>query len=47
MPMSYYQSIELAEMARDIFDDRFGFAAKRKAFVTKAAPTETPAKIQF
>ncbi|MFE7228267.1 enoyl-CoA hydratase-related protein [Nocardioides sp. NPDC057577] len=47
MPMSYYQSIELAEMARDIFDDRFGFAAKRKAFVTKAAPTETPAKILF
>jgi putative two-component system hydrogenase maturation factor HypX/HoxX len=47
MPMSYYQSIELAEMARDIFDDRYGFAAKRKAFVTKAAPTETPAKIRF
>ncbi|HWC07870.1 MAG TPA: enoyl-CoA hydratase-related protein, partial [Solirubrobacterales bacterium] len=47
MPMSYYQSIELAEMARDIFDDRFGFAAKRKAFVSKAAPTETPAKIRF
>lgn len=47
MPMSYYQSIELAEMARDIFDDRYGFAAKRKAFVSKAAPTETPAKIKF
>lgn len=47
MPMSYYQSIELAEMARDIFDDRYGFAAKRKAFVGKAAPTETPAKIKF
>ncbi|MDR7309217.1 putative two-component system hydrogenase maturation factor HypX/HoxX [Nocardioides luteus] len=47
MPMSYYQSIELAEMARDIFDDRYGFAAKRKAFITKAAPTETPAKIRF
>ncbi|MFI5627613.1 enoyl-CoA hydratase-related protein [Nocardioides sp. NPDC051685] len=47
MPMSYYQSIELAEMARDIFEDRHGFAAKRKAFVTKAAPTETPTKIRF
>ncbi|MGH3349124.1 MAG: enoyl-CoA hydratase-related protein [Nocardioides sp.] len=47
MPMSYYQSIELAEMARDIFEDRYGFAAKRKAFVTKAAPSETPAKILF
>jgi putative two-component system hydrogenase maturation factor HypX/HoxX len=47
LPMSYYQSIELAEMARDIFDDRYGFAAKRKAFVSKAAPTETPAKIKF
>lgn len=47
MPLSYYQSIELAEMARDIFEDRYGFAAKRKAFVTKAAPTETPSKIRF
>lgn len=47
MPMSYYQSIELAEMARDIFEDRYAFAAKRKAFVTKAAPSETPAKIRF
>ena len=47
MPMSYYQSIELAEMARDIFEDRYGFTAKRTAFITKAAPTETPAKIRF
>ncbi|TQL69997.1 putative two-component system hydrogenase maturation factor HypX/HoxX [Nocardioides albertanoniae] len=47
MPLSYYQSIELAEMARDLFEDRYGFSAKRTAFVTKAAATETPAKIRF
>ncbi|MCC3765237.1 formyl transferase [Glycomyces sp. TRM65418] len=46
-PMSYYQTIELAEMARDMFDDRHGFHAKRRAFLGKAAPTETPAKLRF
>lgn len=31
-----YRLHELSEMARDIFDDRSGFAAARRAFVTKA-----------
>ncbi|WP_199035071.1 enoyl-CoA hydratase-related protein [Glycomyces salinus] len=46
-PMSYYQTIELAEMARDLFDDRHGFEAKRRAFLGKAAPAGTPAKLRF
>lgn len=46
-PLSYYQTIELAEMARDMFDDRHGFDAKRRAFLGKAAPTETPEKLRF
>jgi putative two-component system hydrogenase maturation factor HypX/HoxX len=46
-PLSYYQTIELAEMARDMFDDRHGFHAKRRAFLGKSAPAETPAKLRF
>lgn len=46
-PLSYYQTIELAEMARDMFDDRHGFHAKRRAFLGKSAPTETPEKLRF
>jgi putative two-component system hydrogenase maturation factor HypX/HoxX len=46
-PLSYYRTVELAEMARDLFDDRYGFAAKRRHFLGKAAPTETPAKLRF
>jgi putative two-component system hydrogenase maturation factor HypX/HoxX len=46
-PMSYYRTIELAEMARDMFDDRHGFHAKRRAFLSKQAPSETPAKLRF
>lgn len=46
-PMSYYQTIELAEMARDLFDDRHGFEGKRRAFLRKSAPVETPAKLRF
>lgn len=46
-PLSYYQTIELAEMARDMFDDRHGFDAKRRAFLGKSAPTETPGKLRF
>jgi putative two-component system hydrogenase maturation factor HypX/HoxX len=29
-------------MSRDMFDDRHGFAAARRAFVTKRRPTRTP-----
>ncbi|MEU5155875.1 enoyl-CoA hydratase-related protein [Glycomyces sp. NPDC021274] len=46
-PLSYYRTIELAEMARDMFDDRHGFHGKRRAFLGKAAPTETPEKLRF
>ena len=34
-PLEAYRIQELAEMSRDIFDDRNGFAAARLAFVTK------------
>ncbi|MCH7232685.1 enoyl-CoA hydratase-related protein [Glycomyces sp. L485] len=46
-PLSYYQTIELAEMARDFFDDRHGFAEQRRAFLRKSAAAETPAKLRF
>jgi putative two-component system protein, hydrogenase maturation factor HypX/HoxX len=36
---------ELAQMAVDLFDDRQEFAAKRKAFVHKQRPAETPLKL--
>jgi putative two-component system hydrogenase maturation factor HypX/HoxX len=44
-PLSYYETRELAEMARDIFDDRKGFAAARRCFMYKQKPAETPAKL--
>ncbi|WP_394618852.1 hydrogenase maturation protein [Lentzea sp. JNUCC 0626] len=44
-PLETYRTMELAEMCRDIFDDRRGFAAKRHAFVTKQKPTSTPPHI--
>jgi putative two-component system protein, hydrogenase maturation factor HypX/HoxX len=34
-PLETYRVRELAEMSHDIFDDRNGFAAARRAFVTK------------
>jgi putative two-component system hydrogenase maturation factor HypX/HoxX len=37
-PLEAYRIQELAEMSRDIFDDRNGFAAARLAFVTKQRP---------
>jgi putative two-component system protein, hydrogenase maturation factor HypX/HoxX len=37
-PLETYRVQELAEMSRDIFDDRHGFAAARHAFVTKQRP---------
>lgn len=36
---------ELAEMSRDIFDDRNGFAEARRAFVTKQKPAAIPARL--
>lgn len=44
-PLDYHETLELAEMARDIFDDRSGFTAARESFVRKLAPTATPAKL--
>ncbi|MCK9792914.1 enoyl-CoA hydratase-related protein [Isoptericola sp. 4D.3] len=46
-PLSYYRTVELAEMARDLFDDRRGFAAKRRDFLRKAAPQATPERLRF
>jgi putative two-component system protein, hydrogenase maturation factor HypX/HoxX len=42
-PLETYRVRELAEMSRDIFDDRYGFAAARRAFVTKQRPPAVPA----
>ena len=44
-PLAAYRALELAEMQRDIMDDRNGFAAARRAFVTKQPPHETPAHL--
>lgn len=46
-PLSYHRTIELAEMARDLFDDRHGFAARRRGFLRKTAAAETPARLRF
>jgi putative two-component system protein, hydrogenase maturation factor HypX/HoxX len=42
-PLETYRIRELAEMSRDIFDDRYGFAGARRAFVTKQRPPAEPA----
>ena len=44
-PPAYFEAGELAEMAKDMFDDRSGFAAAREAFVHKATPQETPHRL--
>ena len=44
-PLEAYRVEELAEMSRDIFDDRNGFTDARHAFVTKRKPTSTPARL--
>lgn len=44
-PLDYHETLELAEMARDIFDDRSGFAGARESFVRKAAPAATPSRL--
>jgi putative two-component system hydrogenase maturation factor HypX/HoxX len=38
-PLETYRVQELAEMSRDMFDDRFGYARLRHEFVTKAKDT--------
>lgn len=44
-PVDYHETLELAEMARDIFDDRSGFHELRESFVRKVSPSATPARI--
>ncbi|MGH8791387.1 MAG: enoyl-CoA hydratase-related protein [Stackebrandtia sp.] len=44
-PPAYYAALEMSEMARDIFDDRSGFASGRAAFVHKRPPADTPARL--
>jgi putative two-component system hydrogenase maturation factor HypX/HoxX len=47
VPLDVSEARELAEMSRDLYGDRCGFAAARHAFVTKARPAETPARLMF
>lgn len=44
-PVEAYGIEELAEMSRDLHDDRNGFAQARNEFVTKKKPTSTPARL--
>ena len=44
-PLEAYRTEELAEMSRDLFADRNGFTAARRAFVTKQRPASTPHRI--
>ena len=46
-PLDAYRAEELAEMSRDIFDDRHGFSAARHAFVAKQRPASTPTRIAW
>lgn len=46
-PLEAYRVEELAEMSRDMFDDRSGFAAARRAFVRKERPVATPAHLAW
>jgi putative two-component system hydrogenase maturation factor HypX/HoxX len=45
VPLDVYEARELAEMSSDMFGDRSGFAAARKAFVGKARPATTPSRL--
>ena len=45
VPLDAYEARELAEMSRDMYGDRSGFAAARRAFVTKAKPAGTPERL--
>lgn len=45
VPLEVYEARELAEMSRDMYADRSGFAAARHAFVRKLKPAETPSRL--
>ncbi|MBL7256916.1 hydrogenase maturation protein [Paractinoplanes lichenicola] len=47
LPLEVFEARELAEMSRDMFGDRSGFAAARHDFVTKAKATSTPDRLRF
>ncbi|MCU7730266.1 hydrogenase maturation protein [Actinoplanes sp. KI2] len=47
VPLEVYEARELAEMSRDMYADRSGFAAARHAFVRKVKPAETPSRLLF
>jgi putative two-component system protein, hydrogenase maturation factor HypX/HoxX len=47
VPLDAYEARELAEMSRDMFGDRSGFAAARRAFVTKARAARTPERLRL
>ncbi|WP_432983234.1 enoyl-CoA hydratase-related protein [Dactylosporangium sp. CA-233914] len=44
-PLAYWAQLELAEMARDKFDDRQQFDLRRRNFVQKRRPDRTPAQL--
>jgi putative two-component system hydrogenase maturation factor HypX/HoxX len=45
VPLDVYEARELAEMSRDLFGDRSGFAAARRAFLGKIRPPATPERL--
>jgi putative two-component system hydrogenase maturation factor HypX/HoxX len=47
LPLDVYEARELAEVSLDLFEDRGGFAAARRAAVSKARPKATPARWAF
>jgi putative two-component system hydrogenase maturation factor HypX/HoxX len=47
IPLDVYETRELAEMSRDIYTDRSGFAGARRAFVRKIRPEATPRQLLF
>ncbi|WP_236717989.1 hydrogenase maturation protein [Actinoplanes sp. TFC3] len=47
VPLDVYEIRELAEMSSDMYGDRSGFAAARRAFVTKARAVGTPAQLRI
>ncbi|HEU4348352.1 MAG TPA: enoyl-CoA hydratase-related protein [Actinoplanes sp.] len=47
VPLDAYETRELAEMSRDMYGDRSGFAEARRAFVTKQRPAGTPEQLRF
>ena len=47
VPLDVYEARELAEVSRDVFEDRSGFAAARRAAVLQVRPTTTPVRWVF